>query len=54
MRQVLQSAAIITKCDSTDVANDTVEDVEVRVEDDLVYNAEREQQSIAIKLMYLQ
>ena len=28
-----------------DVANDTVEDVEVKVEDDLVYDADREQQS---------
>lgn len=37
-----------------DVANDTVEDVEVKVEDDLVYDADREQQSIAIKLMHWQ
>ena len=36
-----------------DVANDTVEDVEVKVED-VVYDADREQQSIAIKLMHLQ
>ena len=37
-----------------DVANDAVEDVEVKVEDDLVYDADTEQQSIAIKLMHLQ
>ena len=37
-----------------DVANDTVEDVEVKVEDDLVYDADREQQSIAIKLKHWQ
>ena len=37
-----------------DVANDTVEDVEVKVENDLVYDADREQQSIAIKLMHWQ
>ena len=35
-----------------DAADDNVEDVEVRVEDDLVCDAEREQ-STAIKLMHL-
>ena len=36
-----------------DAADDNVEDVEVRVEDDLVCDAEREQLT-AIKLMHLQ
>ena len=39
--------------ETEDAADDNVEDVEVRVEDDLVCDAEREQ-STAIKLMPLQ
>lgn len=45
---MVNASGVTVDVEMEDVANDTVEDVEVKVEDDLVYDADREQQSIAI------